>query len=176
MPVSSSSSTRAARLVSRRIHTSERVRRDPVEALSFDPGANDPGFYTVHLRHIHFRALSRGGLAEFVKKLKVEQERKELEAREKALADKIIKGKALLAERKKQKDRQARVDAQGELYGSDDDGTDSGDDASGVDDASALTGPGESLSQKDHMVAADASSSSSRPSSASHNSTWPSWP
>jgi len=38
-------------------------------------GSNDPGFYTVHLRHVGFRALSRGGLAAFVKRLKAERER-----------------------------------------------------------------------------------------------------
>ena len=38
-------------------------------------GSNDPGFYTVHLRHVVFRALSRGGLTAFMKKLKAERER-----------------------------------------------------------------------------------------------------
>ena len=86
--------------------------------------------------------------------------RKELEAREARLAQKIVDGRALLADRKRRKSQALRNDAQDEIYGdgpadgqvrgSDDDDND--DDA---DAESALTGPGESLNDRDALVASD---------------------
>lgn len=67
-------------------------------------GANDPGFYTIHLRHEKLYMLVRGGLETFIREDNRVRMKKEADAKEKALADKIEAGRQLLEARKKQEE------------------------------------------------------------------------
>ena len=84
--------------------------------------------------------------------------RRELEARELRLAQKIVDGRALLADKKRRKSQALRNDAQDEIYGdgpADGQVRGSDDNDDDADAESALTGPGESLNDRDALVASD---------------------
>mmetsp|Transcript_25772 Transcript_25772/g.80295 ORF Transcript_25772/g.80295 Transcript_25772/m.80295 type:complete len:1072 (+) Transcript_25772:128-3343(+) len=63
-------------------------------------GANDPGFYTIHLQHTSFGTLSRSDLAEFHGKIQIEQERQKIQEQERHIEEKVFRGRALLAEKR----------------------------------------------------------------------------
>jgi len=62
-------------------------------------GANDPGFYSIHLQHAGFSRLSRSNLAASKESISIEQERNVLGEKQHRLEDKPSKGRILLAGR-----------------------------------------------------------------------------
>mmetsp|Transcript_7720 Transcript_7720/g.24290 ORF Transcript_7720/g.24290 Transcript_7720/m.24290 type:complete len:1199 (+) Transcript_7720:59-3655(+) len=76
-----------------------RIVEDYIHILhkNWHQGANDPGFYTIHLRHTSFHTLSRNDLAASKQQIRREEQRRESEEEERRLEEKIFQGKVILA-------------------------------------------------------------------------------
>ena len=74
-------------------------------------GANDPGFYSIHLQHAGFSALSRSDLATSKEVISIEQEHNLLKEKRRRLEDKLSKGRKFLAGREQSSPRPQNTQA-----------------------------------------------------------------